>query len=252
LAHAQQWERAERVARSLENSQIRARALSALAEALTNAQQWKRAIALWEEAEAIARTISYDSDRFQALAELARSLAQAQQWERAERVARLIEKSWWYSAETLCWLGSELARASHWEQAKIILDEAERTASSLEYGPTRAVQLGKLAKVLTQVQQQERSDYLWTQAAAAAANSINKTDVDERYDGYYALEELVEMLVQVQQWEQARVMARSIWDNSIRGRVLCGLGKALAYAQHQELAEAVWKEVLPTDFFLDN
>ncbi len=249
LAHAQQWEQAESLAHSIENSEIRAQALSELAHALAKAQQWEQANAAWEEAEAIAGTIEYDSTRARTLAELAKSLAQAQQWERAERVALSIEKRWWYRAETLCWLVGELAKTSQWERAKIFWEEAALSASSLEDGPTRATQLGKLAKALTQAQQQ--SDYLWTQAAAAA-NSIRKRGGEERYDSDHALGELVEMSIQVQQWEQARAMAHSIEDTWIRGIALCGLGKALAQAQQQDQAEVVWNEVLSTHFFTDS
>ena len=91
----EQWERAEGVARLIEDSFERAKALRELATALAQAQQWERAENVWKEAEGVARSIEHSSGRAYALSELATALAWAQQWERAEGVTRSLENSYW-------------------------------------------------------------------------------------------------------------------------------------------------------------
>ena len=50
------------------------------------------------------------------------------------------------------------------------------------------------------------------------------------------------ILVQAQQWEQARAIIGMIEDNSVRAEALRDLGATLVQAQQWEQAQAVWRE----------
>jgi hypothetical protein len=115
LARAQQWEQAQAVIGTIENSDQHAKALGNLAMALTQAQQWEQAQAVWAKAQAAIGTIEDSDQRTEALKDLATALTQAQQWEQAQTIIGTIEDSYW-RAEALQKLAATLGVVGEQEQ----------------------------------------------------------------------------------------------------------------------------------------
>ena len=141
--------RAADVARTIQYSIERARSLSVLGTALTQAQQWT-------EAERVIGTIPGGSWQAETSRKLGTALAQAQQWTEAERViGTLPDRN--QQAEALSVLGTALAQAQQWEHASQVWTEAERVIGTISDSNEQAKALSVLGTALAQAQQ-------WTEA----------------------------------------------------------------------------------------
>jgi len=170
LAQAQEWQEAERVARSIKLGEYQAQALQELANALTQAGEREHALALWQEAERVARSIEDNVNRTSALLKLANALTQAGErehalalWQEAERVARSIEDNV-NRTSALLKLANALTQAGEREHALALWQEAERVARSIEDNVNRTSALLKLANALAQAGEREHALALWQEA----------------------------------------------------------------------------------------
>lgn len=114
---AQQWERAEETARSIEDVGQRALALLTLVSEEGKAQQWVRA-------ETVARSIEVRLVRAEAFCNLVGTLSNAKEWVRAETIARAIEDSY-YRRKAFEQLSDALTRAGEWGRASALARSAE-------------------------------------------------------------------------------------------------------------------------------
>ncbi len=128
--NAQQWERAEETARSIEDVGQRALALLTLVSEEGKAQQWVRA-------ETVARSIEVRLVSAEAFCNLVGALSNAKEWVRAETIARTIEDSY-YRRKALDQLSAALTRAGEWGRASALARSASlypTPSPSPEYYP---------------------------------------------------------------------------------------------------------------------
>ncbi len=290
LIHAQRgehadaiWQEAEKVVRSLEQHDQKAGMLWELASALTQAQRWSQAEVIWQEAERVARSIKEDDRKAEVLRVLVEALTKVQRWEQAEEVARSIEQGH-HQAGALHILAEALDQAQCEEQAVVIWQEAERVVRSIEDSYQKAESLRELAEALTRVYREGQAEAIWREAeeaarsvafpfrkfgalrALAVALTIARRDEQaeaiwqevreiahslEDLEGVMVLSDLVMALTQVQRWEQAEEVARSIDQIFIRTVVLSELTKALAQAQRWDqlgrMARSFGQNFLPAE-----
>lgn len=193
LARMRQWEFAEKIAASIENSSVKVSALGALGHELTAASFFERAETIWKQALEAADI--YDTT-FGDLEELSEVLAKSHQWERAELVARSIvfpnHASYPFTqkgrseeqararyerialrwalvdrAQALAIIACELTKAQRWEHAATLWNEALATARSCKNPWSRAEALGRLTLALAEAQQWEHANAIWIEAEEA-------------------------------------------------------------------------------------
>jgi tetratricopeptide (TPR) repeat protein len=271
LEGTQQWEWVEGMINTIERGDLRARALTTLAEA----QQLDRAEVVWAEAEPLIRVGEKSPMRARALRRMADTLAEVQQWAWAETVINMIERGD-ERAWALYWLGEALAKAEQWEQAEAIWIQSEQAIKMIEESDVRSITLRGLGEAFAKAQRWERAE--------AMISTIENSD-----ERAWGLRTLGEELAKAHQWERAKnviyIIERSVlrasalrvlgeelteahqWgqaktvlmeaeqvlemteESDLQIRALCGLGIALAKAQQWEWAEAVWgktKQVINT------
>jgi tetratricopeptide (TPR) repeat protein len=215
LAQAQQWEQAHAVIGTIEDSSLRAKALGDLAREMAQAQQW-------EQAQAIIGRIKESSRRAWALAHLAGEMAQAQQWEQAHAVIGMIEESS-RRAEALAHLGTALAQAQQWEQAHAVWKQVQAVIGTIKDSYNRAEALAHLGSALAQAQQWEQAQAVWAQAQAVIST------IEDSYNRARALAHLGSALAQ--QWEQAHAVIGTIENIPRRAEALAHLAGEMAQAQ---------------------
>jgi tetratricopeptide (TPR) repeat protein len=210
--------RAGEIARTIQDSLLRAKAVENLLTALTQAQQW-------DQAQAVIATIQSRFQRAEALRELATILTRAQQWDQAQAFIGTIQDSD-LRAEALANLGSALAQAQLWDRAKAVWKEAQAVIATIQ---DSSWALWRLATALTQAQQ-------WDQAQAIIAT------IQDSNERAWALRDLGSALAQAQQWDQAQGVIATIHDSDRRAWALQELATALAQAQQWDQAQAVWDQ----------
>jgi hypothetical protein len=191
LAKAGQWDRAEELARSLNEAHMNS-ALVAFGEELAKAGQWDRA-------EELARSLD-KTHMNSALIQLGEELAKAGQWDRAEELARSIDEDY-FSDKLRLSLTVRLAEAKQWERA-------EQTARSIEANSVKIEALGQLAEWLVATGTQESATQIMTEIA-----SLTRTSSDPYSDTsvfWYLLPELAA----TKHWNLVEGIVRSIQDPS--------------------------------------
>ncbi len=225
LAQAQQWEEAEAIAQTIEDSTAKAWALRKFCEELALAQQWERA-------EAIAQTIKENGERARALFILCAELALVQQWDRAEAVwtkipsiNRVIKKESEARASALQNLGVTLVKLEQLAQAAAVMAEAVRTINGIEDTKARSWPLGEFCLSLAQAQQWERAEAM----VSEIEDSIAKT---------WTLTGLCNVLAQAKQWQRAESLVDKIGIDSSKATALQNLSMELSQARQWKRAES--------------
>ena len=221
LAQAQQWQEAEKVIRSIDDSTEKTKALRELSQELLQAQQW-------QEAEKVIRSIDDSRNKAIALRELSQELLQAQQWQEAKKVIRSIDDSR-DKAVALQELGIALYQRHREIQAAQVLNEVLELTQFTWLKETKIPQ--ELYEVFLQMQQWE--------LAKTAAKLIENTE-----EKIAALKELCLTLAQEQQWELAKTTARSITNNREKANALQELGITLSREQKEIQATEIFTETL--------
>ena len=228
-----QSHRAEALARSIPDTDERARALAAVAEGLAGIDR-ERALALAAEAEQAARAIPRPGERAQALAAVAEGLAGIDR-ERAlalaaeaEQAARAIPRPG-ERAQALAAVAEGLAGIDR-ERALALAAEAEQAARATPGTDERAQALAAVAAALA-------GAGLWEQAEQAA-RAIPRTDERAR-----ALAAVAEGLAGIDRERalalaaEAEQAARATPRQGKRARALAAVAGALAAAGFWERAE---------------
>jgi tetratricopeptide (TPR) repeat protein len=265
------WQEAEKAVRSIEQYDQKAGMLWELASALAQAQRWSQAEVIWQEAERVARSIKEDDRKAGILRILVEALTKVQRWEQAEAVARSIEQSY-HQAGALHILAEALEQAQCEEQAEAIWQEAERVARSIEESFQKAEALRELAEALSRVQRKGQAEASWREAEETArsiafpfwkfgalralAVALTTARREERAEAIWqevkeiahsledlgeemVLSDLVMALTQVQRWDQAEEVARSIKQSFMKTIVMNELAKALVQAQRWDRLERI-------------
>ena len=107
FAKVQQWERAEQIILTIEDSQERARALQKLGEVLFQFQHLEQAKHMWDRTKRSINMLRSDAESSKAFSELGVALAHAQQWKQAEQL--------WVKAEQL--IGE--VKANRWSHEQV-------------------------------------------------------------------------------------------------------------------------------------
>ena len=209
---------AEEVAERIEDSQVRARALAKVAQALAGAGHA-------EEALVTAERIKDSQVRARALAKVAQALAGAGHAEEALVTAERIEDS-----QVRAWTLAEMA------QALVLVGNAEEalaTAERIEQPWQRARTLAEMAQALVRVG--------YAEEALVTAERIKDSRERAR-----ALAEMAEALVRVGYAEEALATAERIKDSRERARALARVAKALARAGETDRARQVAENAAST------
>lgn len=251
-------------------------ALSALGVAYAQWGQTERAYALCSELESNIQTNRSPRQRIETQQKLAFALAWSGQWEYARSIIRTFEEKS-HRAPALYKLGEILIRAHLLEQAEAVLLEADdlvhslldserqkprpqgeraprpqgERASRLRLGPVgstipiRRWQVKLLREIQAThdpVQQRELSDLMWTELETLIYNIVQDLDKSGYRD--VILQELTTVLIQVQWWERARMIAHVIHNDQMKFQALSQLGQALVQAEFWEQADSVWAEIM--------
>jgi tetratricopeptide (TPR) repeat protein len=276
LAQAQQWEHANRVwqeveeiAHTIEDSDDRARVLISLGSSLAQAQQWEHANRVWQEVEEIAHTIEDSDDRAWVLISLGCGLVQTQQWEHAHTIWREVEETADIKRdrdEKLSKLGRDFVQIQQWEHAKaltpmiendyqrdwVLYDlakalaqaeqwkDAEAVFSKIEDDLFKVMALCELGVAMTHAHRWEQANAIWGEVEAMGVL------MSDRYQ-----EICVRTLAQMEQWERAETILRSMQVDTTtpfghgeysktKNEALCEMADALAKTnEHERLLRLV-------------
>ena len=184
----------------------------------------------------------YSSGQAEALRDLGTALAQAQQWTEAKRVISTI-KDRSAQAEALRDLGTALAQAQQLEQASQVWTEAERVIHTIKGPSGQAWALRALGTALAQAQQMEQASQVWTEAERVISTIKSRSARAEALSALgTALAQAQQMEQASQVWTEAERVIHTIKDRSARAEALSALGAALTQAQQLEQASQVWTE----------
>jgi tetratricopeptide (TPR) repeat protein len=224
--------------------QAKIEVLCELGTALAQAQQLRQARALWAQAEALIRAINDESGYYKDIGRhyLGISLAWAQQWERAEAVAQSVQT--WYSyanPHILYELSIALARAQQWERA-------EAVAQTIQWSYTKFDTLCELGTLLAKNQQLIYAHAIFSQAEEIArAMEISRDKTRVLCDLGVALAQTQQWEHAKAVLTEAERVARVIRKDRNSVLALCDLGVALSKAQQWERAEAVAQTISDVD-----
>ncbi|GHO98466.1 hypothetical protein KSF_085140 [Reticulibacter mediterranei] len=265
LIRAQQWEQAEKMARSIRDDQRRDGALSELVCALAQAQQWKQAeliLPAIQDASSLASALcglvsaltreqrrgyarryipqiekqarSIREPQWQSVTweKLASTLIQAHQWKKTEEIARNIQDID-IRVRVLAKLALELKKAKRMKYAGQIFLQAEEIAREKKEAEDRERMLIRLLSVLVEAQQWKQAEQLFHRLKMAI-DAIG-------HSGWQSLllEELTFVLAQAQQWKKAEEVARSISGTNRQAMALRHVASGLAQAQQWEQAKQI-------------
>lgn len=187
------------------------------------------AVGEWERAEAVARSIDEEDERGQGLAILSQRLAEAGLLDKAEALALSIPADPQHSGAlvekvtALIQIAARRAQNGEAEKAAAVLHEAEagiRLRVRADY--LQSGLLDEMAQVWVKLGKPENASSLWEEAISVARNSIEAyhaggvPDVDTSK----VLAGIARHAAASGSYEQARKAAQIITDNSLRERVL--------------------------------
>jgi tetratricopeptide (TPR) repeat protein len=269
LAMAEQFERAEVLARSLPYADMRASALVSVAGALADCGHFQQARKLCHEAEAAARSIPQAVGDASKLARLAVALAEAGQPKEAEVLARKAEaraRTHAYPGErdeSLAYMTAMLVQADQIQQALTLVEsfedplwkeialqemvgplaekghyrQAESLALSIEYPEWRVNAMVAVGVALANGSQSRRAQIL-IMKAKTLAQSVGKPHSWELGLAPYA-----GALAKSGKYQQAETLARSITARSPKASALAEVAMVLAKAGNVERAEELARSI---------
>jgi tetratricopeptide (TPR) repeat protein len=226
------FRRAQSIASTIEEADLRASALSKIGLALAKAGQEADASRVLTFAEEVARNVEQTDLRVFALSDIGLALVKAGQEKEARRVLTFAEeivrsiKEVDLRASALSKIGLALAEAGQEKEARRVLTFAEEVARNIEQANLRAFALSQIGLALARAK-------LWEQAEKVA-RSIKQTSLRAS-----ALRHLGLALAEVKQWERAEKVARSIEQANLRAPVLSKISQTLAEAGQEADARRV-------------
>jgi hypothetical protein len=262
LAEDGRWHRAEEVARSIADADVRARALAAVGRALARVDR-ERAVGLLEDAGRVAVAVpreyvrpfamaavaeafaaaglreraeetvaaiapQYAAAGARALRGVAEGLAGAGDWARAEATARAIP-SRWERAAALATVGRALAGRDR-DRAMALLGDVEESARRMVVSGGDTAALGTILAAVGEVDP-DRSARLAADVEQVAAG------IPHPAGRAAALAAVAEALAQVRRWDQADRVAGTIASPQVRAEATAALALALAAAGRWDRAE---------------
>ena len=225
-------DRALAAAERIRDTDDRAQALTAVAQALAQGEEFDRALAA-------AKRIEDDWRRVQALIAVAQALAQGGARERARQAldralaaAKRIESNR-YGAQALTAVAQAMTQVGEQEQARQALDRALAAAERIEKDWRRAQALTAVAQALAQVGDKD-------QARQALARALVTTERIRWSSGRaQALTAVAQALAQGGAFDRALAAAERIESNRYRAQVLTAVTQALDQETLVAIAQAL-------------
>ncbi|GCE27596.1 hypothetical protein KDA_30800 [Dictyobacter alpinus] len=232
------------IAQQMKYTSDRARALSSIAEAMAQAQQWEQAAEIAWQAIVVAREIDYAYSREEVMIGMAKVLAQAKRWKQMVVVVREFKGAYDRTIFS-CRIAEALVRMQQRDQAVELARQAVAIARGIEDVSARARALSAIAKVFVQAQQWEQAATIAGQVTAVA------WEIEDASVSAKVLSEIAEVWVQAQQWEQAALVARQavgisrkIEDLSDRVYALCRIVEVYVKVQKWEQSAKIMKKAI--------
>lgn len=275
LAEAEYFDEAERVARTILNGSVRAKALLLLTNPLSKSDEGPRVSSLLTEVKQVIQANTEDVVRAELLRELVSALTRAGQeveartvLAEAREVAQAIQDIV-TRTEALRELIATLSQLSQSTEARDILTEVAKLTQTIENDKDRARALRKLAIALSRIGQQTEAEKVFAEAEQAAAKigcgsdrawglrnlvdafvQVNKFTEAERIaqkieyseESIAALSQIATTLVKLERFDEAEHMTKRIGDSRTRASVLKELIPTLVHIGQTERASAVFAE----------
>lgn len=279
-ARVQDWDKAEEIARLIEQSSAKVEALSVLACELTVAAENAHAEMLWKQAIQVSNEGEVN---FHVLGALSEVLARAQQWEMAESVARAlifpragaqndpvdsrsdrkgrdeIDAGWTLveRCSAFARLACECTKAQQWERAVALWEEARAAASASKDILYQVKALEQLALCLGEAQLWEmaldtwqQTEILWQERkrqeradliARGEASLIAAYEDEGEMEREQALLPFCRYLVNAQRWKQAWILCQPI-EPAYRITLGGMIAAALEQLQQRVDAQIIWEQ----------
>ncbi|HET8846393.1 MAG TPA: hypothetical protein VFN35_33330 [Ktedonobacteraceae bacterium] len=242
---------------------FQAEALITLAGALERAGQYTYALSIWEKSEQVIASIgsAYSGWQTLPLCHLVKGLAQAHLWQKAEQVLASINDPGW-RIPTSRSLARAYAQAHLWQEAEKITTslprvpyrmialrclardyakahrwaDAQRIVMAISDPVQRAIAFAQTAMVCRQAGQTEQAQKLY-EATTSIIISLGSCAPEEEWSQEAALRNLVTVLLQGQQWQEARRVAELLTSSYSRAEAFHAIVTSMAKAHQWQEAE---------------
>lgn len=221
-----EWDSAEKIARSIETSYERALSFTEIASRLVTANQLERVVLILDEAERVTQSISDSHETAWVLYRIARTFVDAGIYDTAETVARSIQSSY-EKATALTEIVVRLLADGEVERAVTVLGDVETVARNgeMDWVWQRAEVFGQAAKLFSAAKQPDDATRVWMEAISFARSGEENENVQDSVDCAKVMKEIALEMALAGEYEAAQEAAKTIRNVRIRDSAISAVLK---------------------------